>query len=279
MLINMLSCQTRVISCLIIRHSNGNIIVRKHSSHGLGHIKNPFSTDSDWEKELWNDVLALHYGKKSIEEINDKYSDCYAVSEIAVTTPSLMLRFKKLNAGKSYMLKVKPRNFCLAGASNVEEVKPLAAYRKNAQEAVFDEFINYRNGEIMKGVQYWKDMKEIFWDYVNHPESKFEGDTGILQRKYLKVTNVVLIGKESNDLDESEVLGIDNDTYVLYKRNEIPSKKILALKPKEAEKLGIGKVQLYRMKKSILSGKPRFRKKTLDKLIKASVQDSPSVTY
>ena len=59
-------------------------------------------------------------------------------------------------------------------------------------------------------------MDDIFWDYVNHPESKFEGDVGVLDRKYVTVSRVMHIGKESNHLDESEVLGVDADSYETY---------------------------------------------------------------
>lgn len=133
---------------------NGEIKIRKHSSHGLGHLKNPFSTESDWQEEFWKDVLEFHYKTKSIDQINEKYSDHYAVSELAISTPNIMRRFTKLNKRKSYAQKVKPYNFCLVGFGNSENVKPLAVYKKNSQEAVFDEFIDYSSGKIMQGVHH-----------------------------------------------------------------------------------------------------------------------------
>lgn len=111
-------------------------------------------------------------------------------------------------------------------------------------------------------------MTQIFWDYLNHPESKFDGDAGVLQRKHLKIINIVYIGKESNDLEESEVLGIDDETYLQYHDHNIPIQKILDLKPKEARKFNIEKTQLQRIKKSLKSGIYNFRRKTFEKIMK-----------
>jgi len=248
---------------VLYNYENGKITIRKHSSHGLGHIANPFSTRSDWQEEFWKDVLELHYKKKSIEEVNEKYSNHYAVSELAISTPTLMRRFVKLNKGKSNDQKVKPFNFCLVGFGNSESIKPLTVYRKNSQEAIFDEFIDYNTGKIMQGIQYWKTMNDIFWEYVNHPESKFDGNVGVLQRKNLKIINVGYIGKESNDLEENGILGIDDQSYLQYQNTEIAIQKILELTPKKARQYNIGKTQLIRIKRAIRSKNYNFRTKTM----------------
>jgi hypothetical protein len=36
----------------------------------------------------------------------------------------------------------------------------------------------------------------------NQPEHKFDGDTGILERKHIDFDGFVYIGKEANDIDE-----------------------------------------------------------------------------
>ena len=117
----------------------------------------------------------------------------------------------------------------------------------------------------MYGTQYWKDLKEIFWDYVNHPESKFDGRKGVLKRKYLQITNIVAIGKESNNLDESEILGLDENSVFEYQNTTLDIKKIFEMKPKDAKKI-FGKNQYFRIKKAIKRGKFKPRRKTLDKL-------------
>ncbi len=244
---------------------DNKIIVRKHSSHGLGHIKNPFSYGIDWEKELWIDVLNYHYGKNSIDYINEKYSNHYAVSQLTLSTLYLLSRFRKLNQGKSFDKKIKPFNFCLVGFGNLESIKPLSPYRKNSQEVVFDEFLDYNSGQIMCGTSYWKDIRQIFWDYVNHQESKFNGESGILKRKNLHITNIVTVGKESNNLEESEILGLDENSVFEYQNTTLDIKKIFEMKPKDAKKI-FGKNQYFRIKKAIKRGKFKPRKKTLEKL-------------
>jgi hypothetical protein len=252
---------------VLYNYEDGKIKIRKHSSHGLGHIENPFTAVSGWEEKFWMDILELHYKRISLEEINEKYSDLYAISSFSVTTPILMGRFAKLNKRKPYTKKIKPFNFCLAGSGNYENIKPLAPFRKNSQETVYDEFIDYNTGKVMQGVQYWKDMSQFFWDYVNHPESKFNGETGVLERKHLKVTGINYIGKESNDLDEVEVLGVGDDSYIHYQNHTIPLQKILKKTPKQTRDI-FSKNQLYRIKKKIRSGKFNFSRRTLSKLSK-----------
>jgi len=80
---------------------NGKIIIRKYSLHGLGHIKNPYP-DGDWEKEFWIDILDYHYKNKTINEIEEKYSEYFAISQLTVSTPLLMSRFRKINHRKPF---------------------------------------------------------------------------------------------------------------------------------------------------------------------------------
>ena len=70
--------------------------------------------------------------------------------------------------------------------------------------------------KILKGTHYWKKFSGIFWDYFNHPEAKFDGDKGILERKHIRVSSVVHIGKESNNLDVSEIIGVRAGDQVIF---------------------------------------------------------------
>lgn len=243
---------------------DGKIIIRKHSSHGLGHIENPFSSDIDWEREFWTDILEYHHGKTSVDNINEKYSGYYAISEMSASTPFLHHRFRNLNAGKELQQQIKPFNFFLVGFGS-RSARPLCVYRKNAQQVVYGEFIDYETGKIRSGLQYWKEMSQIFWDYLNHKDGKFDGEIRVLQRKHLTISGIDVIGKESNELEESEVLGLDEKSYVKY-ASQIDIRKILQMTPKEAKKAGISKIQLNRMKKAIRNGKFNPRRKTIKKL-------------
>ena len=93
----------------------------------------------------------------------------------------------------------------------------------------------------MEGQQYWKPMDEIVHNYKNHPESKFEGNIGILERRDLFAKSTVLTGKESNNLDESQVFGVQENDYTIYldDKAKLMKKKdmeefILQLSPKVA---------------------------------------------
>ena len=119
----------------------------------------------------------------------------------------------------------------------------------------------------MEGIQYWKDMSQLFWDYANHLESKFDGDIGVLRRKHLKITGINYIGKESNDLDEVEILGVGDDSYIQYQNYVFSIQKVLEITVQEAKRAGIAKNQWYRIKKKIRSGKFNFSKKTLQKIM------------
>jgi hypothetical protein len=56
-------------------------------------------------------------------------------------------------------------------------------------------------------------------EYVDHPESKFENGQrcGTMRRRHLRVNSILCIGKEANELEETQILGIDEETYVEYR--------------------------------------------------------------
>lgn len=90
-------------------------------------------------------------------------------------------------------------------------------------------------------------------------ESKFEGDTGILKRRYVKIDKIVHIGKESNNLEEfPDALGVDSDSYETYEKVEDLDAKfrkisdmILKLKPSDVKKFGISTQTLWNVKTKI----------------------------
>lgn len=239
--------------------------------------------DEDWHKEVWLDILKLHYGLASAEALNEKYNRSFAVAQLTLSTASLTKRFDKLNAVKpcltervkpfsadikrynqkvkSYNQVVKPFNFCIVGITNyfdeqnVKHVKPLSPYRKNAQQCPYDSFVDYESGKEMKGMQYWKPFGDVFWQYIDHPEAKFDGDIGVLTRKHVAINSVMHIGKESNNLEQAEILGVQDNDYVIYS-NAIDQllahkEKILAAKPKDVVGFGISQRTLFNVKRAI----------------------------
>lgn len=244
-------------------NASGKIEIVKASSHGLGHLLNPFTRDNgDWYKQVWLDILKFHYGQTSIEEINEKYEGSYALTKLAISTPHIMKRFECLNKNKCYDRQIKPFNFCIAGIGNVADhetgnpVRPLAPFRRNVQQCAYDSFIDYESGKEMKGLQYWKPFADVFWDYINHPEAKFDGDIGVLSRKHVVVNSVMHIGKESNNLEQTEALGAHDDDYVVYSRDVACLRpyadKILQAEPKDVRKFGISQQTLYNIKRAVI---------------------------
>ena len=81
-------------------------------------------------------------------------------------------------------------------------VKPLAPFSKEPQKIVYEPFIDYQTGEVKEGSHYFKPLIRTILQYVDHPENKFDGDIGGLERKHVHVDGVVYIWKEANNIDE-----------------------------------------------------------------------------
>ena len=131
---------------------NGNPIISSYSDeieyklHGLGHLLNPFSTKNEsWHKEIWEDILKLHHGIITEQDIYEKYSKFYAISKLTISTPTIMKKFEILNKNKPINKKIKPFNFVLIGIGNKKKrdvIKPIAPFTKDNQKIVFESFID-----------------------------------------------------------------------------------------------------------------------------------------
>jgi len=91
---------------------------------------------------------------------------------------------------------------------------------------------------------------------VRHNDNKFDYDNeGIAHRKHIIVNRIRYIGKESNNIDEASVLGIDDNSYLEYENVEDFKQWILSLKPKDVRDKGISERELKRKKANIRKGK------------------------
>lgn len=253
-------------------------VIRKYSLHGLGHVLNPFKAGDDWQETFWMDILLDHYGIISKETALIRYRDKYVVSRMTVSSPQVIDRFKKINKGKPYEKQIKPFNFILIGAQNshvgVEPVKPIAPFNRNSQVVVHREFIDYYSGRSLEGHRYWKTMDSLYFGYANHKEEKFDGNIGLLGRKHLRITSCVHIGKESNNLDENDIMGVTEEDYVIYhpssgagSENKEYNETVNRIKPSEASKYGLSERHVIRWRKQIANGEPiKYCKKSKIKL-------------
>lgn len=241
-----------------------------YSAHGLGHLLDPFSNDpdekNDWNKEIWHDVLDLHYGKTTLEKLYSKYENKYALAKFMASNPRILGRLSEFNKNESYANQFKPFNFCILGFSNSMNpetkrlIKPLAPFVKPARRAAFSDFVDYNDKSRHKfqGKEYWKPFWDMFLEYLNHVESKMEGDIGVLQRRHVTVSGIVHIGKESNNLEESELSGVGSESYEMYEdlknlddKFRKTSEKVLQLRPRDVKKVGISKQSLWNVKRKI----------------------------
>ena len=166
--------------------------------------------------------------------------------------------FKKNN-------EVQPFNFFLRGIGAKKDVKPITSFSKEPQTKVYEKFIDIETGEIMKGEEYWKTMDKEILKYVNHPETKFEGDTGLLKRRHLKPKEIVYIGKESNKIEEDL---ISKGKQEIYTNTKESYQRILDITPKGARKKGVSRPTLWKIKKKIKEGKKvNLKTKSVRKLL------------
>ncbi|MEM0321992.1 MAG: hypothetical protein QW613_06335, partial [Thermoprotei archaeon] len=96
---------------------------------------------------------------------------------------------------------------------------------------------------------------------------KFDYIDGIPQRKHIIVDRVRYIGKESNNLDDASVLGIDPEDYLEFENPEQFYDWVLSLRPEDVRDKGISERGLNRKKAEIRKGHPMNPKTRLTKVV------------
>ncbi len=80
---------------------------------------------------------------------------------------------------------------------------------------------------------------------------KYDVDIGELKRKQIVINGIEYIGKESNNLEETEVIGVSDNDYVIYD-NKTEQKRADVIKnmtTKDTKRIGLSKKHLFRLKK------------------------------
>ena len=95
----------------------------------------------------------------------------------------------------------------------------------------------------MEGEEYWETLDKTIFDYINHPESKYENgkEKGEMKKRKIKNKETKYIGKETKNIEE----GIEK-----AKTEEINKKKITELTIKERKKRKISRQRAYYWRKS-----------------------------
>ena len=251
---------------------NNKINILKHSSHGLGGL---IGISEDEIKDIWRGILDYHYNRLSKETMECKYSKKFVMGKLALTSPFVLQRFRRTNKDK----RLKPFNFVIVGIgyrldpSIKEPIIPLLAYTKNTDIVPFSPFTDYKTGKEYRDNTkfYWKPFSEFLFSYMNHNDGKYDGDIGELRRKQIVINDIEHIGKESNNLEESEVIGVSNNDYVIYdnKTEQKIADVIKRLTPKQAKQIGISKRNMRYLRKKVKEHKwIKLKRKTWLKLSK-----------
>ena len=224
-------------------NTDDKITIRKYSTHGLGHIKGIDGA------EIWKDILNKKF---------ENYSNKLAVSQITITKPSILKRFRKMNSGKPMDRQVKPFNFMLIG-SEKNDVIPCLPYSKDIAGIEYRSFTDYNTGigsnELpLPSTAYWHTLEDVLIQYIRHSDDKFDYIDGIAERKHIVMDKVRYIGKESNNLDEVNTFGVQNDSVIEYSDNSEFYPWVLKLKPNKITALGISERGLRNFKRKIRNG-------------------------
>jgi len=217
---------------------DGKPVIRKKSDHGLGHLKNPVKknfdneTEDDWIDDIWlyilNKELGLSWEKPA-------WWDYPAMGQHTVSKPHLHKAFRKINLGKTYKEQIKPFSFLsiwyqepLAG-TNVTPISPFV--QPQDIEEVADSLVDRKTGNkldlwsLLHERKTLKTYGDIVEAYTYHPEAKYDTPDGekcpknyrgVLARTHIKVTEIKHIGKEANNLEEADIFGVDEDSYLEY---------------------------------------------------------------
>ncbi len=260
---------------VLYEYDRKTIIIRKHSAHGLGHL-----IDID-EKQWWHDILSLHY---KLEFNDSKHSNKYAVSQLTVSNYDIYKRFAKLNHGKPLSKMIKPFNFITVGSGykvNSETGEPIIptmpfVEKSKTHEAPYREFLDYKTGksypneDSLDTKEYWKPMNEVFSDYVRHNDAKSEGEIGFLRKRHLTINSdsIHYIGKESNELEQSQVFGVSKEDTIQYVNLQKRLREIIEnLTLDKALKIGISRRTFFYLKKKLINKKQiKLKEKILRKL-------------
>ncbi|MHB8545685.1 MAG: hypothetical protein ACYDAJ_02840 [Nitrosotalea sp.] len=255
------------------------ITIYKYSLHGLGHLK---GIDG---KQVWNDIIMIHYHPERREEILSKYKNKFAISQISITNYDTLKRFDGVNSTRPYSKKIKPYNFatvgtaCRADPHTKEPIIPFLSEmgKDKYDEIPYMEFLDYKTGKTypnsdsLEPQYYWKSMESVLDDYIEHKESKLEGDFGVLRRRHLTINqgSIRYIGKESNELEESEVVGVSKKDTVEYVNHQKKIREIIErLTLEKALELGISRRAYFDLKQKIRNNVSFTIKKRTLKLLK-----------
>jgi hypothetical protein len=212
------------------------------SQHGLGHLSNPTdleSEDRDWISKTWLNITRRALGFPT-ERLG--FEHLPAIGRMAISSPAVMKPLANLNKGKKYAQQIKPFNFLVTchvkqfghpPGVDPEHFHLIAPYEIDPRKWLKKDWINQYTGETYRistaghhGNRWTARVKtygEALEEYEFHPESKCadkEGNPctkqtiGLLHRRWIRISQIKNIGKESNSLEDVESGSVHSDQNV-----------------------------------------------------------------
>jgi len=146
-------------------------------------------------------------------------------------------------------------------------------YDKDITGIQYKPFVDYKthiasDKLLLPSDAYWHSLEDVLTQYVRHNDNKFDYDSeGIAHRKNIIADRIRYIGKESNNIAEASVLGMDDDSYLEYENIEDFKQWILLLKLKDVKDKGISKQSLGYTKSQIRKGSGLIRKTKINEIL------------
>jgi hypothetical protein len=119
----------------------------------------------------------------------------------------------------------------------------------------------------MPTTAYWKSLDDVLTAYIRHNDNKFDYIGHLAHRKHIIADRIRFIGKESNNIDETSILGVDSDSYLEYSNLKDFRQWILTLKPKDVKTLGISERGLKKFKQKIRNGNGLKNKSKISRIL------------
>ena len=192
-----------------------------------------------WHCDLWHHIVMAAQGPTPDQVPLDFHPALRnpAISRYAATSPELLAWFKLYNANLPYRDQVKPFGFLLSMTEafgfggervvgslrrgrrkKVVKLKPIAPFDRDHKAAVLAAFDRETGKPISSSAL--KTYANALAQYHLSPESKFRNadydDQGTTVRRNVRMTETRHIGKESHDWERQAVLGLSNDSEVVY---------------------------------------------------------------
>ena len=142
-----------------------------------------------------------------------------------------------MDSNKLIDKQIKPFIFMLIG-SEKNNVIPCLPYSKDSNCIQYEKFVDNKSNTSsdrlpLPSMEYWHTLEDVLTQYVRQNDNKFDYDNeGIARRKHIIANRIRYIGKETNNIDETNITGLNEDSYLEYENLREFYEWILSLKPK-----------------------------------------------